>query len=74
MPRIPIDPKNCCALERRHLTVLEPLLSGRSNAEIAYLVGLSQRTVANYVSEILEVLECESRSELIAKYEWGVVS
>lgn len=55
-------------LKKRHLRVLARVLEGKSNQEIAEVLGLPSRTVANYVSDILDATDPRSRSELIARH------
>jgi DNA-binding NarL/FixJ family response regulator len=52
----------------RHLQVLELILEGLSNQEIAKASGLSLGTVKNYVSVILLALDVESRSHLMSLF------
>jgi DNA-binding NarL/FixJ family response regulator len=52
----------------RHLQVLELILEGCSNQEIAKGTELSLGTVKNYVSAILLALDVESRSHLISLF------
>ena len=52
----------------RHLQVLELILEGLSNQEIAKATGLSLGTVKNYVSVILLALDVQSRSHLMSLF------
>jgi DNA-binding NarL/FixJ family response regulator len=52
----------------RHLQVLELILEGLSNQEIAKTTGLSLGTVKNYVSVILLALDVQSRSHLMSLF------
>ena len=52
----------------RHLQVLELILEGLSNQEIAKATELSLGTVKNYVSVILLALDVESRSHLMSLF------
>lgn len=52
----------------RHLQILELILEGCSNQEIAKATELSLGTVKNYVSAILLALDVESRSHLISLF------
>jgi DNA-binding NarL/FixJ family response regulator len=52
----------------RHLQILELILEGCSNQEIAKNTELSLGTVKNYVSAILLALDVESRSHLISLF------
>ena len=55
-------------LGSRHLQVMELILEGLSNQEIAKATELSVGTVKNYVSAILLALDVESRSHLISLF------
>jgi DNA-binding NarL/FixJ family response regulator len=52
----------------RHLQILELILEGLSNQEIAQATELSLGTVKNYVSVILLALDVESRSHLMSLF------
>lgn len=52
----------------RHLQILELILEGLSNQEIARATELSLGTVKNYVSVILLALDVESRSHLMSLF------
>jgi DNA-binding NarL/FixJ family response regulator len=52
----------------RHLQILELILEGCSNQEIAKNTELSLGTVKNYVSAILLALDVDSRSHLISLF------
>ena len=51
-------------LSDREMDVLAPLARGKTNAEIGELLNLSEKTVSNYVSTILEKLNLSNRIEL----------
>jgi two-component system, NarL family, response regulator DevR len=51
-------------LSDREMDVLAPLARGKTNAEIGRLLHLSEKTVSNYVSTILEKLHLTNRIEL----------
>jgi DNA-binding NarL/FixJ family response regulator len=53
-------------LSDREMDVLVPLAKGRTNAEIASLLNLSEKTVGNYVSNMFEKLHLNNRIELAA--------
>jgi DNA-binding NarL/FixJ family response regulator len=55
-------------LGSRHLQVLELILGGLSNQEIATATELSLGTVKNYVSVILLALDVDSRSHLMSLF------
>jgi pimeloyl-ACP methyl ester carboxylesterase/DNA-binding CsgD family transcriptional regulator len=52
-------------LTAREQAVLELLAQGRSNPEIARALGLSEKTVRNYVSTLFDKLQVSSRPEAI---------
>jgi len=52
------------ALSDREMDVLAELTRGKSNAEIGQILNLSEKTVRNYVSTILEKLHLTNRVEL----------
>ena len=51
-------------LSERELDVLNVVAKGKTNAEIAESLNLSERTVGNYVSTILQKLHLTNRIEL----------
>ncbi len=51
-------------LSDREMDVLAALARGKTNAEIGRLLNLSEKTVSNYVSTILEKLQLTNRIEL----------
>jgi pimeloyl-ACP methyl ester carboxylesterase/DNA-binding CsgD family transcriptional regulator len=53
------------ALTVREQAVLELIAQGRNNADIAKSLLLSEKTVRNYVSSIIDKLEVSSRSQAI---------
>ncbi|CAN5127619.1 response regulator transcription factor [soil metagenome] len=55
-------------LGTRHIEILELVLSGCSNQEIAVETSLSLGTVKNYVSAILLALDVKSRAHLISLF------
>lgn len=54
------------ALSQREIDVLVHLAKGKTNAEISQLLDLSEKTVGNYVSNMLEKLQLSNRIELAA--------
>jgi DNA-binding NarL/FixJ family response regulator len=54
------------ALSQREMDVLVHLSKGKTNAEISELLDLSEKTVGNYVSNMLEKLQLGNRIELAA--------
>ncbi|MES2583029.1 MAG: response regulator transcription factor [Pseudomonadota bacterium] len=55
-------------LNTQQLMVLEQLLGGKSNKEIADTAGLSPGTVRNYVSDIFLAFNVHTRSQLMALF------
>jgi len=53
-------------LSEREMDVLVHLTKGRTNAEISVLLSLSEKTVGNYVSNMLEKMQLGNRIELAA--------
>lgn len=51
-------------LSNREMDVLVHLARGKTNAEIGQVINLSEKTVSNYVSTILEKLHLTNRVEL----------
>lgn len=66
--RRPSQPIDCTAygLTTRECAVLELMLDGRTNAEIAVHLNLAVQTVRNHVSSIYGKLPVGSRVELLA--------
>lgn len=56
-------------LTPRELEVAEHILEGKSNRKIAKDLFVTEGTVKNYVSKVLEKLELKSRSELIIVFQ-----
>lgn len=52
-------------LSEKHRPVYEFLIQGMGNQQIARHAHLSEGTVRTYVSQILTLLECQSRAEVI---------
>jgi DNA-binding NarL/FixJ family response regulator len=62
-PRRPVDPVELEGLTEREREVLELLAEGLSNSQIAKRLGLSLKTVQNYVSRILDKLHVADRTQ-----------
>jgi two-component system, NarL family, response regulator DevR len=62
------------SLADQELRILALLTEGKTNKEIAAEIFLSERTVRNYVSSILDKLNLSSRAEAAAYAVSGVVS
>jgi len=54
-------------LTERENDILQLIVAGKGNREIAVQLGLAEGTVKNYVSRILEKLNARSRTELAVK-------
>lgn len=55
----------------REMEIIELVSDGLNNKEIANKLFLSEGTVRNYLSIILEKLECRDRTQLVIKYLKG---
>lgn len=58
---------NACHLSPRELTVLLWMKEGKTNWEIAQILGLSERTVRFHVGGIFEKLDVTSRTQAVAR-------
>lgn len=61
------DESGFAALSARQREVLEQLARGRDNAQIAALLGLSEKTVRNQVSALFDKLGVENRAQAIVR-------
>ncbi|MBX9661544.1 MAG: helix-turn-helix transcriptional regulator [Nitrospiraceae bacterium] len=66
-PNHPHGPGNTCHLSPRELTVLLWMKEGKTNWEIAQILGLSERTVRFHVGGIFEKLDVTSRTQAVAR-------
>lgn len=55
------------SLSSRELTVLKWMKEGKTNWEIARIIGLSERTVRFHVGSIFEKLDVTSRTQAVAR-------
>jgi len=61
-------------LTRRQLEVLDWVIQGKTNKEIAKLIGVSDETIKNHISSIFKALGVSSRTEAaIQASHWGLV-
>lgn len=71
----PSTRENPCGLTARQMAVLELLVEGRSNAEIAGRLFISSKTVEHHVSAVLAKLGVGSRTEAVAfAHQHGLLS
>lgn len=54
-------------LTPKQAEVCRNLIAGNSNAEIARVMGISEHTVKTHLKKVFEILNVESRTELVAK-------
>jgi DNA-binding NarL/FixJ family response regulator len=54
-------------LTLRQSEVLKELIQGRSNQQIASNLGISEQTVKNYMTELLQFSDSESRTQLVSR-------
>ena len=66
-PNHPHIPANTSHLSPRELTVLLWMKEGKTNWEIAQILGLSERTVRFHVGGIFEKLDVTSRTQAVAR-------
>lgn len=66
--------KSSVGLTKQEMGILGLMAEGLSNKEIAFRLGLSERTVAFHVSNILQKLGARSRTEAVVKAkERGII-
>ena len=63
----PSFPKSGVSLTGRQIDVLRLLCEGRSNKEIARMLGVSQKTVKVHVTAIFKALNVVNRTQAAAK-------
>lgn len=56
-----------CPLTERERTILELVASGHANKEVAYDLGISERTVKNHMTNILAKLSAKDRAHAVRK-------
>lgn len=66
-PSRPHASSNTCHLSPRELTVLLWMKEGKTNWEIAKILGLSERTVRFHAGGIFEKLDVTSRTQAVAR-------
>lgn len=62
--------REACQLTRRQVEVLEPVVLGKTNKEIAAALGLSEGTIEVHVTNLLRKLGTSNRAGLVALF-WG---
>lgn len=55
-------------LPPRAMQIAKLIIGGHSNAEIAKVLAIKERTVKDYLTRIFLATQCESRYEMIYKY------
>jgi DNA-binding NarL/FixJ family response regulator len=69
-----VAPPGLDELTPREVEVLKAMARGRSNAEIAELLVVSEATIKTHVARILDKLDCRDRVQaVVAAYDAGVV-
>jgi DNA-binding NarL/FixJ family response regulator len=67
-------PEAAAALSERELDVVQRLARGRSNAEIAAEMILSEATIKSHIARILDKLQLRDRTQIVVfAYESGLV-
>jgi DNA-binding CsgD family transcriptional regulator len=67
--------KHACQLSPRELTVLLWMKEGKTNWEIARILGVSERTVRFHAGSIFEKLDVTSRTQAVARaLEAGLIA
>ena len=67
-------PRELASLTPRELETLEQIATGRSNAEIAEALFISEETVKTHVRRVLQKLVLRDRAQAVVyAYENGVV-
>jgi len=63
---VPVQPEEARKVTNRERDILELLMSGRSNREIAYPLGITTRTVKSHLCTLMRKLGVRNRIELAA--------
>jgi DNA-binding CsgD family transcriptional regulator len=61
------DEKHTASLSRREKDVVDLLMLGKTNKQIAYVLGISERTVEFHLNNVYTKLQVRSRMELVLK-------
>jgi len=67
MPRPPRKPPGLSTLTPRQRQILEMIAQGRSNPQIARVLGRSEHTVHRHVANIFNKLSVSSRAAAVAQ-------
>ncbi len=68
VPQPGAQPPRAARLSRRETEIVENLVRGRTNAEIAELLGISEKTVKNHVNHVYGKLRTRNRAETVARW------
>lgn len=68
------DPKSPIALSRKQLQVVEHLVSGATDKQIAGALGLSPRTVSNTLRHVYDKTGVSSRTHLAGLFLRGLLT
>lgn len=66
--KAPVPPRRTSLFTRKQLQVLEELVAGRSNREIAARLNIAPETVGSHMKEILARLGVKNRTEAVVRY------
>ena len=66
-PTVIYVPDTTYFLSNRQMEVLEKLANGYSTKQIAFAMGLSQRTIMAHVTDLKNKMNCGNRCQIIAK-------
>jgi DNA-binding NarL/FixJ family response regulator len=68
IPQPGAQPPRPARLSPRETEIVESLAHGRTNAEIAELLGISEKTVKNHVNHVYAKLHTRNRAETVARW------
>ena len=68
------DPKNPIALSRKQFQVVEHLVSGATDKQIAEVLGVSPRTVSNTLRHVYDKTGVSSRTHLAGLFLRGLLT
>jgi DNA-binding CsgD family transcriptional regulator len=67
------DPKNPITLSRKQFEVVQHLLTGATDKQIAGLLGVSPRTVSNTLSHVYNKTGVSRRAHLVGLFMRGLL-